>query len=899
MRSLRVASATILLCLLQACGGGGGGGGDGGGGGGDGGGGAGFTISLDRTSIAYDFFEGTQPPTQTVTAIARGEYTGNLYVAATLEGGQGIDPAIPIAISGTTGTISVRAASNLAEGTYNGRIQFHACSDQQCARHIGGTPIAVTYTVKVKRGVRFTPASVSMAAQSGEETSALATVQLPEGTSTYSLEGVRPEWLTATSQDASSFTLRARSMPVGIYNAFVRVASGGAYANLPVSYTVSAPPGGERGFLASPESLALGASEGGQVTRTLLVTPPTWKPGLLESIQYSGPTRGWLTVTTTTGGYNVTASAASLSQGTYTATIVISTVPSREALSIPVVLTVGPGFIKPATTTLNITAETTPAQLSGRTRIDVVSGAPVEWTASTTTPWLSLTRANGLAGSDVEFTIDPTVVDGWSNFTDHEATIRIVGASLSPVDCDIEVRLRLAEVTGVGPHLLIAGQSSKIVVRGRGFTGLPTPLGRLRINNAPATSAVVVNDSKMTVEAGALALGSHVVRVTNALNRSLETRDLRVIAAETYAYKAIPINLSTLQGPLLYDAERQNAYALGIGAGLMRFPVTSSSTVAQIVATAGGLRIGMTADGANFITGDQYGFSLLDRDTLAVVPGSEYSSFGHIPTVYGLYPAADAQGLMVSNDSRLWYSGFRSLDIDTKAIRSITLSPSAPASFNTVPAAISRNGEKLVGIDTSVEPAYMTYPLVYVDASDSVLHRVADPVDTFPQMMLSDDGERVLAGYNTVLDGELNIVGDIALPASASDYDPLTAAISPDGARVYVMTYRRDDYDNPTPAFSPRVYVFDSSTPVAAPQTLPVEGYFEFDDYPSCMRSACYNQTFANITPDGGALLFGGNRNIVVVPTDTPVTAARAPGGIRKAGVKGFPVVRWDLRSGE
>jgi hypothetical protein len=64
------------------------------------------------------------------------------------------------------------------------------------------------------------------------------------------------------------------------------------------------------------------------------------------------------------------------------------------------------------------------------------------------------------------------------------------------------------------------------------------------------------------------------------------------------------------------------------------------------------------------------------------------------------------------------------------------------------------------------------------------------------------------------------------------------------------------------------------------------------------MRSACYNQTFANITPDGGALLFGGNRNIVVVPTDTPVTAARAPGGIRKPGVKGFPVVRWDLRSG-
>src|SRR5262249_53919647 len=161
--------------------------------------------------------------------------------------------------------------------------------------------------------------------------------------------------------------------------------------NLPVSYNVSTPPGGERGFVASPLSLALGTSEGSQVTQLLSITPPTWKPDLLPRIYYSGAASDWLALTSTTGGYHVTASAADLNQGTYSATIVIDTVPALQSLSIPVVLTVGPGFIQPATTMVDITADTTSSQLTGHTRVDVVSGPPAQWTASTTTPWLTLT----------------------------------------------------------------------------------------------------------------------------------------------------------------------------------------------------------------------------------------------------------------------------------------------------------------------------------------------------------------------------------------------------------------------------------------------------------------------------------------------------------------------------
>jgi hypothetical protein len=92
---LRVAAGLLALCLLQSCGGGGGGGGGGNNN-------APFTITLDRTSISFDAFEGEFPPTQTINATARGDYTGDtLFVGATVEG-TAIDPAIEITIVSDT-----------------------------------------------------------------------------------------------------------------------------------------------------------------------------------------------------------------------------------------------------------------------------------------------------------------------------------------------------------------------------------------------------------------------------------------------------------------------------------------------------------------------------------------------------------------------------------------------------------------------------------------------------------------------------------------------------------------------------------------------------------------------------------------------------------------------------
>ncbi len=897
MRLLRLAAGLLVLCLLQSCGGGGGDDDDGGQ--------ARFTISLNRSSIAFEMFEGGPTPTQTILASTSGDYDGTLFVGATVEG-QGIDPTIQILVNGTSGTIFVNPAGGLAVGTYTGRVIFHACSDQACATHIGGTPIAVSYTVTVKRRTRLEPTSLDFQQQSGTGTSGEVNVQFPDGVSSYTLSvpQTQLDWLSVSSQGAASFTVAARSMPVGTYSAAIAVTSGGSLAALPVTYTVSAPPGGAHGIIiVNPDILSMSTNEGLEFSDTLLVTPPTWNPSALTaSVEYNGaPPSSWLTVTPTTGGFAVTASAAALPQGTYDASIFIDTVPMHESISVTALLHVGPGLVAPPTQVITVDSDTTHAQLSGSVRIDNAGGPPVDWTASTTAPWLTLTRAAGETGTDIEYTVDTATVNGWDNFSDHVATIDVAStaSSISAIDFDVDVRLRMAEVTGVGPHLLIEGQSSNVIVRGRGFAELAAPLARLRFGNAAAFDAVLINDTELAVDAGALALGPHTVRVSNALNRTLQSRDVRVIAAESYAYKAFALTWERAEGGLVYDAERQSAYASSsVPQNMYRFPVVSASTVAELISQPGGFQIGFTADGAQFVTGGQTEIALLDRDTLAVVPGSQFSTFETFnPTVYGSYPRGD-QGLMVSNDSRLWYTGYDSLHLHNKATRRITLAQATPSGVLATPRAMSRNGERIVGVDSNISAGFETYALVYADARDSVLHHRGDPISIFPHIMLSDDGQRVLAGYSTVLGGGLDTVGDVVLPASGSDYDPITAAISPDGTRVYVLTYERSDYNNFTPSHVPRVYVFDSSTPVTAPQTLPVLGYFEFDDYPTCMHSSCSSPTLANITPDGGALLIVSNRNFVVVPTDTALVSATAPGGTQKMQrPSSMKTVPWKLRS--
>jgi len=146
MSLLRARTLTALLLItasilaLPGCGGG-----DGGGGGGTTGG---ITFTSDKSSISFNFNQNQSPPPQTITITSTGQYTGALYIAATVSG-PGLASTIPATISGTTGTAQISAASGLAPGSYSGQLSLAICSDAACAHQLGNSPVVIAYSVTV------------------------------------------------------------------------------------------------------------------------------------------------------------------------------------------------------------------------------------------------------------------------------------------------------------------------------------------------------------------------------------------------------------------------------------------------------------------------------------------------------------------------------------------------------------------------------------------------------------------------------------------------------------------------------------------------------------------------------------------------------------------------------
>lgn len=860
----RTLALFAALWALSSCGGGGGG--DGGGGGGNS-----FQVTLDRSTLSYDFFDSNPPPPQIIVATGRGTYNGTLYVGATIEG-QGINPTIPITISDVQAQITITPASGLAPGTYTGRIQLLACSDPQCNNRVGGTPLPVTYTVRVRQGLHVAPVNPGLTGVSGSASAAQQiNVTLPEGQTAYTLALPTPQfdWLAVSSQTATSFSVSGKSLPAGQYTATIRVTSGTMSVDVPVFYNVTAPPGAH-GISATPTTLTLNATEGASTTRTLAIDPPTWSPPALATVvAYDPGATGWLTVTPTVGGYTVVASAATLPTGTYTAKVTVNTVPAYEGAEVPVTFTVGKGLIKPALTVVTVTSDTTASQLIGEARIDLAEGSPVTWTATSTAPWLTLTRATGLTGTNVQFSIDPAAVQGWDNFTDQFAQIHITTpvASITPIDCDVTVLVRFADVTGLGPYLQVAGQSSKLIVRGRGFRDLVTPLARLTIDGIPVTPVTIVDDTQLTLDAAGLAVGSHTVRVSNALNHSVQSRSLKVIAPMSYAYSKVALNYNFITDPFLYDAERHSAYIYS-DSQLVRFTLSGSAVTKDPLPYGLNSSLGLTNDGANlFVLNGTNTLSLLDADNPA-------TKVRDITLPLALTGAAFSghYGAMVSNDNRVWFSNYRPFDLDTLTVLAVDGSQMPNDGRSHVNLVISRNGARMIGFGASSGPPSFIVPLNALDIGANYVLRPAplDPLFVFDDIRLSDDGGRVLVETKQVFDADFNLVGNIQLPPAAdADFEAEKAVLSADGNRVYLMTFAKADIGLPVPTHKPRVYVFDSSTRVTtAPNQLPVLGYIEFDDYPS------FGVFFMHATLDGGALLFVGKTNFIVLPIPTVLTPA-------------------------
>ena len=470
----------LCLSLLMSCGGGGGGGGDD-----DDNGGGNFRVTLDRNSVSWTFYQGADVPAgQNITGTATGTFNGQLFVAAIVENNgavNAINPNIPILLSGTQATASVQPVAGLAAGTYTGRILFLACSDAACNNRIGGTPLPVTFTVTVQAGVQATPGTITRSIESGNTVVADIAV-VPGVNETGFTIGATPALMQITNQTAGGFRVTLPSLPVGVYNASIPLTgSNGSRSSIPITYTVTAPPGGQQLLSVTPSNVTLTASEGSNSAPSeVQVTEATWRPGLRPPLIDYREGQNWLNITPVAGGFNFVANAANLPSGTYTAIVVIANNSLPQGINEPfpnsqqvfVSLTVGPGLVRPADVVRVITSATRDFELMGLVNIDLASGPgpPLTWHATSDASWLFVSPS-GMTGGSLNFEIQQLWLSTAANFAEHVAniTVAVPGTAITPMTFPIRVRRRLAEVTGVGARVQLSGQPTTLVVSGRGF----------------------------------------------------------------------------------------------------------------------------------------------------------------------------------------------------------------------------------------------------------------------------------------------------------------------------------------------------------------------------------------------------------------------------------------------
>jgi hypothetical protein len=857
-------------------------------------------VSYNRSTVSFDNFEGTVGAPQTITGTGTGDPGGTVYAGVAIEG-QGVAPSgVQLSFSGNQVTISITPRTDLAPGTYTGRLLLQACADPQCTRHFSGSPFAVSYSSVVRTRVRLTPGSLSLSAASGESRTTRITVTPTDGVATFAASVTGGgNWLRIENQNATGFDLVTAPLPGGSYSGVVSVTSGAFTQALLVPLTVTPAPGGDRDINLGPStSQVINVAATGTAQKTLTITPPTWSNQLTASItNVSGG--GWLSIAQGAGDtWTLTANALSLSPGSYSAVVTFAASWPSAPRQMDVTLVVGPGLVLPAQQSLTVNAETEAADLAGSVPVAVAGGVPFTWTASTTSPWLQLTAASGGSATPIQWTINQAALAGLANFADHGATINVT-ISLPNVpggQTQVTLTRQLPELHQITPYLLVRGRGERVILRGRGFDSMLNPAARLSLTGVSPSSVTRVNDRQLVVQLPAVAAASVPAQVTNRLGIATGTVTLKTVAAVARPAAFVSAASGTTRS-LIHDGERDALIATQVapgGANAVRRMVRSGGTwTVTPLAAADVYDVGLAPDGSALVMAMTAG----ELRWLNPVSGSENTAARLVLQNQRISEDREfflAQGLSITADGRLWLAADDSPGSPFKRLTSVDLRTRERTllmdeNINrftlyrgplfTTP----RDGSRMMGRQNSglggVDETYDTMRYDTAAGSFGRSTKLRSPFD----MRFTHDGRLVLANLERVINADDDLHGLVRLPASiGTEWQIVAGQINGNGSRVYLLVYPYKDvfgYSSAASGIRPRLFVYDSSTASASTSGLPLLGYVELNDYPSdCLGfdRNCWNGLASTLSVDGNTLFFLGGRGLAVVPVPTTLLAVPA-----------------------
>jgi hypothetical protein len=566
MGSVRFLSLGCVVLLLAACGGGGGGPRTVGN----------FTIATG--TVTFDAEVGGPSP---APAIVTGSITGvdeTVFLTVVLTS-NGLANA-SVAVTGeTTGALTIfpKHPAQLGAGTFNDTVTVSACLDAGCSRPVGGSPktISVTYNV---RGLSVSPSGVAFSAF---ERTTPATQQITlsnhtgaNWTSSVTYQGAASGWLTLTpttgaTQGAHQVTLNASSLDApAIYTATVQITAGSRTQNIPVTYTVAP------NLTLSQTTVTLTAVSGQTAPpggTTINVTAAVGPPDFTTSVTYGPTASNWLTATAAPGALMLVPQSVGLAPGSYQATVVL-TPTTGTPVSVAVTYTLAPSVLTfaPDNPLFTISgASTATPQVLQRTITTADTGAPLNWTASSSVPWLTVT-SSGASGNSAVVTLVPSALAPVRNGS-HRVGLTFTYNGPFVVnqtrELTVDLSLRLPSIEYVMPHVAYLNEEKELVLRGSGFDQAGG--AAVRFDGTAAATVVAVSDTELRVTppSSAVAGASRpLLGIANALGID-RTAEIVVRAKPAYGNQQLDDGGITLPTGwrVVYDAERDFVFGPVVG----------------------------------------------------------------------------------------------------------------------------------------------------------------------------------------------------------------------------------------------------------------------------------------------------------------------------------------------
>ena len=437
-------------------------------------------------------------------------------------------------------------------------------------------------------------------------------MQFAEGQTTANVSNDGNPWLTIVPSPGG-WTVTAASVPSGEYAGSVSVQSGGDRVTVPVRYSVQPPIGGDRAFSVGRSNLTLASTVGGPAASGKVgAFRASWSSRADVTVAYENGA-GWLgNGLDEFGNVVLSANPAGLTAGTYRAVATLSSDWPAKPGRVAVTFTVGDGMAVPAPQLLVRDGNVTGTSIAGFFEVRDTLGTRLAWTASTTTPWLRLKSASGTAGSAVEYAIDVAQTDTLPNFADFEARVTInaqsaAGLPLAPVVAGVTLRRDVAEVHTVSPAQIVAGATTEVMVRGRGFDRLSfADLQWVNVTGSVVNQVIRLSDTTLKVTLSPPSAGEIVVTLPNYQGVSISTTTARAFDARALPAAALATGGSARS--VLHDAVRRQLFVANTGLGaIQRFRETTAGWAVDKLALADLFDIGFSPDGAWLVATERSG----------------------------------------------------------------------------------------------------------------------------------------------------------------------------------------------------------------------------------------------------------------------------------------------------